>query len=150
MKIKVSFSKQEHQNHQHNRVYQPFSVNNHLVNINVKNYLCFSRAVKRWQLSIVFCWTVVHLSFQIQSDMLACIRNKIILKQTHRNTLKSLSVGKIFKKELSDPKLGFPTIVLLVYHLMLQYTVVQQSWTYFNNCIFFCPHFHQIFHYSKL
>lgn len=38
-------------------------------------------------------------------------------------------MGQIFQTELSAPKLGFPASVLLVYNLILQYKVGQQSWT---------------------
>ena len=87
------------------------------------------------------------MALQIQSVTLAGTSNEITLKQIYSNTFESLALGQVFKTELSAPKLGFPTIVLLVYNLVLQYKVGQHSWTYFSSL--FCPHFHQIFHYSK-
>lgn len=83
------------------------------------------------------CGTFINLSLQIQSVTLTGTSNEIILKQTHSNTLKPLAMGQIFKTELSVPKLGFQTIVLLVYNLILQYKVGQQSWTYFSSLFSF-------------
>lgn len=61
--------------------------------------------------------TFINVSLQIQSFTVAGTSNELILKQIHSNTLKYLAMEQIFKTELSDPKLGFPTTVLLVYNL---------------------------------
>lgn len=87
------------------------------------------------------CSRFINMSLQIQSVTLAGTSNEMILKQIHSNTLKSLAMGQILKTELSAPKSGFPTIVLLVYDLILQYKVGQQSWTYFSRSFFLLSSF---------